>query len=267
MRTQTAIEWNRRIERASQLTGSSHTANQVLEFYSRVLEVQAAISQDLLTKGDVIQPDKTLREQIDFDSALAHLPTLVEVSRKYGTAILSDVAEQVSAEGSGTVRQAITDELRGVSSTPTGNAICFFARALLQPAAEYLAQQLPSVPHSGGRCPNCESLPLLAVLRPEGDGAKRSLQCSLCLTEWTYRRVLCPFCGETDRDKLPRYSADECLFIRVEACETCRRYLKSVDLSIDGRAVPLVDEVALAALDVWAAEQGLSKIVPNLLGF
>jgi hypothetical protein len=63
------------------------------------------------------------------------------------------------------------------------------------------------------------------VLRPLGDGAKRSLVCSLCATEWEYRRIVCPACGEESVDKLPAYVAEGAEqgfdHIRVEACDTC----------------------------------------------
>jgi formate dehydrogenase maturation protein FdhE len=39
-----------------------------------------------------------------------------------------------------------------------------------------------------------------------------------------------------------------------------------VDLTRLGFAVPLVDEVATAALDVWAREHGYKKIELNLVG-
>ena len=55
--------------------------------------------------------------------------------------------------------------------------------------------------------------------------------------------------------------------IRVEACDTCQFYLKSVDLTVDGLAVPLVDEVATVTLDLWATEHGYKKVAPNLMGF
>jgi hypothetical protein len=35
---------------------------------------------------------------------------------------------------------------------------------------------------------------------------------------------------------------------------------------VDGRAAPLVDEVATLALNIWAEEHGCSKIVPNVVG-
>jgi FdhE protein len=78
--------------------------------------------------------------------------------------------------------------------------------------------------------------------------------------------MLCPGCGEEDRDKLPVYSAAEFPHIRVEACDTCRRYIKAVDLTRDGNAVPEVDELAALTLDLWAAEHGYEKLAPNLFG-
>jgi formate dehydrogenase maturation protein FdhE len=55
--------------------------------------------------------------------------------------------------------------------------------------------------------------------------------------------------------------------VRVEACDSCNHYLKGVDMTVDGLAVPLVDEVATAPLDLWAGECGYTKISPNLMGF
>jgi len=107
----------------------------------------------------------------------------------------------------------------------------------------------------------------MSVLRPESEGASRWLLCSFCLREWRYRRLACPSCGEEDKEKLPRYSAQECAYVHVEACDSCRHYLKAVDMTIDGHAVPLVDEAALVVLDVWASNRGYTKTIPNLLGF
>jgi len=66
--------------------------------------------------------------------------------------------------------------------------------------------------------------------------------------------------------KLPVYSANEIANVRVEACDTCHRYLKTVELTKDGHAVPVVDEIATIALNLWASEHGYAKIQTNLLG-
>lgn len=138
-------------------------------------------------------------------------------------------------------------------------------RALVRAQAEAQNASVrsgPMKPH----CPTCGEKPVASVLRPEGDGGKRFLLCSLCLNEWEFRRVLCPSCGEEDKEKLPVYGAEEYAHIRVEACDTCKTYLKSIDMTRDGLAVPEVDELASLALDLWAIEKGYKKLQPNLFG-
>jgi formate dehydrogenase maturation protein FdhE len=53
--------------------------------------------------------------------------------------------------------------------------------------------------------------------------------------------------------------------IHVDTCDSCQRYLKSVDLSVLDSAVPVVDEVAAAGLDAWARDHGYAKIELNLV--
>ena len=88
----------------------------------------------------------------------------------------------------------------------------------------------------------------------------------MCATEWRFRRLTCPHCGETDADKLPVHTAESIAHVRVDACTTCSRYIKTVDLRKNGTAVPLVDELAAVELDIWAQEQGLTKLRANVLG-
>ncbi len=42
--------------------------------------------------------------------------------------------------------------------------------------------------------------------------------------------------------------------------------MKSVDLRVDGLAVPVVDDLGSVELDLWAQQQGLEKLQRNLLG-
>ena len=142
----------------------------------------------------------------------------------------------------------------------------FYARVLAQAEAEERAHAAEVKGSVQPLCPFCGEKPVAAVLRPEGEGGKRYLLCSLCLTEWEFRRLLCPNCGEEDKDKLPVYTAEEFPHVRVEACDTCHVYLKAVDLTKNGLAVPEVDELASVALDLWAAEHGYAKLQTNLFG-
>ncbi|HXJ48541.1 MAG TPA: formate dehydrogenase accessory protein FdhE, partial [Candidatus Acidoferrum sp.] len=55
--------------------------------------------------------------------------------------------------------------------------------------------------------------------------------------------------------------------IRIEGCESCKRYLLGVDLLAEPAAVPLVDEISALPLDLYARDKGFSKLTPNLMGF
>ena len=194
------------------------------------------------------------------------MPGILSVADQYGPETLANDAlrlRQIGEEGWITLLESVVSKGRNLNGTDD-----FFARACLQPYAEILQTQFtPSAELIPSNCPACAGLPQVSVLRPEGEGASRSLMCSFCLREWPYRRLACPWCAEEDKEKLPRYTAQECSHVHVEACDSCKHYLKTIDMTIDGLAVPLVDEAALAVLDVWAVDRGYNKIVTNLLGF
>ncbi len=121
---------------------------------------------------------------------------------------------------------------------------------------------------SSGKCPACLEWPIVSVLREDknAETVRRSLICRRCSREWDFPRVLCPSCDEEKTEKLPRYTAQEIPWIRVDACDTCKKYIKSVDLTLNWDAEPIVDELASTPLDVIAREHGYTKITPNLAG-
>jgi formate dehydrogenase maturation protein FdhE len=151
----------------------------------------------------------------------------------------------------------------------------FLLETILQPLAELLALRAslasrapssePRVLSPEARCRFCGSLPVVGVLREEGHGTRRTLLCGLCLSEWTYLRIVCPSCGERKFDALPVYTAEQVAGARVEGCDSCRSYLKTIDATKDGFAVPLVDDIATLTLDLWAREQGYVRLRANLL--
>jgi formate dehydrogenase formation protein len=111
-----------------------------------------------------------------------------------------------------------------------------------------------------------EHQPQYGLLRPEGNGLALSLGCGICSEEWPMPRGECPACGETAADKISYYSAEQYPHIMVQACESCRRYFHCVNLEKDPHALAEVDELAALPLDVWAREQGFTKLMPNLAG-
>lgn len=269
--------WEDRLIRAQELKVQHPNAAPLLRFYEEVLKFQMELAGEFTAE---LRPALGLRQQIDPNLAVRKFPKLLALADRSGLEALRVRARDLGEAGERSWRSILDTALVNHQADPStadypepgpagANFVdLFFARACLQPAAENLQLQLPKDRTYGQSiCPACESLPQMSVLRPEGEGSGKWLLCSFCLGEWPFRRIACPSCGEEDKEKLPRYSAAECPYVYVEACDRCKRYLKTVDLTIDGRAVPLVDEAALAVLDVWASDRGYTKIIKNLAGF
>lgn len=117
-----------------------------------------------------------------------------------------------------------------------------------------------------------DSLPSMRPPSPSRSSPSRGpwqcfkLICSLCQYEWGFRRGRCAACGEGDERNLAYYTAPGFEHLRVQACDTCRQYIHSIDFARDSNALPEVDEMAALPLDVWARERGYKKIQPNFAG-
>jgi FdhE protein len=245
--------WERRIARATELQLRFPESSNLLTFYRHVAGYQKSIADRLSAEA-----------QADPCALVSYFPGLFQLVKRHGPTELSSYGREELSSASAQ-EEVLVNLWSGVS--PDSEPGKFFARALLQPFAELLAGRgNPDTQSTGCTCPFCSARPGAGILRGEGEGAKRSLLCSLCATEWQYRRVVCPNCGEEDKDRLPVYLAEDCGYVRVDACDTCRRYIKSVDLTKDGHAVPMVDEIATLALTLWAEENGYAKIETDLLG-
>jgi FdhE protein len=246
----TASAWDRRIARAEEMAHTCPPAAELLRFYGEIVRFQKIIYEQL-------KPDRGLSA---VSVLLPHFPALLSLVKRIGPAPVAHVAEELALDHS--QWEDLLAKGRNV-----GLEREFFARCLLQPYTEYLAGRSDIARGVvQPACPFCNSKPVAAVLRGEGNGAKRSLICSLCATEWDFRRLLCPNCGEEKEPKLPVYTAQEFPHVRIEACDSCRTYIKSVDLMKHGLAVPEVDEIAAVSLNLWAEDHGYAKLQLNLLG-
>lgn len=242
-----------RIARAETLARKHSSAAPLLNFYAALARFQAPILADFRAQSAT-----------DPRALLCYFPDLVKLVSRCGTPVLADFAAQSLPTDEARLNLLLAAWEGEATLDPAAR---FYARVLLQPFAEYLASR-GDVQSSAAEpaCPFCHARPVAGVLRGEGDGGKRWLLCSLCSTEWQFRRVLCPGCGEENKDKLPIYTAAEFPAARVDACDTCRTYIKSIDLTKDGHALPMVDEIATVALNIWAEEHGYVKLEANLLG-
>jgi len=151
-----------------------------------------------------------------------------------------------------------------------GEANDYISRALLQPYAAVLRERniTPDRVHSRGHCPFCGAAAWISARRSSADAESgfRYLGCSLCGLEWNFGRIACPACGEEDPHKLPNFRTDVHTSVRIETCETCRRYLKSIDMTTDARPVPPIDDLLSLSMDLWAVEEGFVHVEPGMAG-
>jgi formate dehydrogenase accessory protein FdhE len=266
-------EYDARIRRAERLSAQHSFASEFLNFYKHIAAFQKSLRVTIASSSGAKStnaPAVELRAPLDFTSLLPHFRGYLSTIEQHAPAALAKAAHQMSLLPSDSWIASLEAywQHAGKYDQQVGAFAQFLARAFLQPYAEFRAAPLPRAPMviTVRVCPLCGSRPLMGVLRVEGDSGKRFLLCSFCSQEWEFRRIHCPTCGEQAEGKLPVYVAEQLPHIRVEACDTCKFFLATVDLTKDGHAIPLVDDLAAIPLTLWAHEHGYSRLQPNLLG-
>ena len=263
--------WTRRRQRAEELRERHPFAIEVLTLYLALLPVQ----------------EEAWRE------ARESAPPADEFARWAADRVLPGVVDATTSAGPQLLREAVrgVDDsalARWLASEELGPVDRYLARASLAPALEALGDGAGAactpVGDVAAACPSCAGPPQLSFVVDSGESlvsGRRNLLCARCASTWDYTRSACPACGEADEGKLLVYTehwhgpvsvngdgAEPAVFphLRIAGCETCRRYLIEIDLAQDGRAVPEVDELAALPLDLYATDQGLTKVTPNLMG-
>jgi FdhE protein len=257
--------WDALIRRAEHLAARAEATRELLAFYAGLLRAQKGVHEFLRGRKGWL-PSGMLEE--DLAVVRGAMPILLRAVEANGPATLAEEARTLLRADDVEIDRLLLEQWRAPADTR------FFAKAFLQPYTRWLAE-------SGGRlvgrdferrenrCPFCGGKPQVSLLRVKEASAEsggRDLVCAACLTEWPFRRVVCAQCGEERPARLGYFHTPEYEHVRVEACDTCKHYIKGVDLTRLGLAVPLVDEVAAAPLDVWAQEHGYTKIELNLVG-
>lgn len=279
--------WSERRDRARELAAQWPFASEVLGFYASLVDVQERAF-------DAALADRPRRDRLAAYAVERVLPAVIEVSVTSGPPAMT---ESVLTSFSETEFEPVIEAW--LEGETLGAVERYLARASAGPLLEALAVEIVSKPGEDDElhCPVCGGLPQLSFFATSSEDlvtARRHLVCSRCAASWPFSRLTCASCGETDGKKLVlfgevgttqaeiseniikartdpevRKNAEPAQFphLRVDGCRTCSRFLLNVDLERNGRAVPIVDEIAAIPLSLYAAERGLSKIVPNLMGF
>ncbi len=259
-----ASDFERRAARAETLAQKTPAAAEPLRFAAGLYRAQAALAGAVAAA----HAGEPLTGHLDDDAErfLDRVPAILRYAADSGPEVLSAEARAREEDLPSTRRTRLLVYWQGDRDSRED----YLSRAVLRPYVETLRALPvpPDRPHRQGRCPFCGGLPWVSARR-EGsmmEGARRLLACALCGGEWPFGRILCPACGEQDPVKLPSFTTEAHPAVRIEACETCRRYVKSLDLSEDARPIPEVDDLVSLSMDLWAENEGFVRIEPGLAG-
>jgi FdhE protein len=281
--------WTERRRRAIELQERWPFAAEVLTFYRALLPVQGQIYE--AARAELADPSQTAAYvaeralRLVRDVTISSGPeTLVRAATEHGSPSRWE------------------DMVRGwlVGGEASSAAERFLVRAATGPVLEALgtaADHACGGPRDARHCPQCGGLPQVSIFATTGEdlvAPRRYLECARCARRWSYPRMTCAACGEAEASRLPIFVEEGATLgeatghivrgaaptpagipsgppprfphVTIHACRTCTRYLLNIDLGRDGRAVPVVDEMAAIPLDLYAREQGLVKVMPNLMG-
>ncbi|MBN2516575.1 MAG: formate dehydrogenase accessory protein FdhE [Deltaproteobacteria bacterium] len=205
------------------------------------------------------------RNNLDLSQPRQYFFKLLEIAKKRSPdeteKILKDLDEG-SLDYDNMVRDSFVRESE--QQTPEEEERIFdllglFVEESLRPALEMVAEKyhdaIEKSEWTEGYCPVCSKEPKIAELREE-EGF-RYLYCNQCGFEWNYLRIKCPFCGNEDQQELAYFTIEGEEKYRVDVCNNCKRYIKTVDFRKTTEKANLdVEDIATLHLDILASEEG-----------
>jgi len=114
-----------------------------------------------------------------------------------------------------------------------------------------------------GRCPVCNAVPSLSFNRQE-EG--KTLFCSYCSSRGTWHRIGCPGCRNRDARKLELIEVEQEKGFRIDLCNECRGYIKTMDERLLSEYTPELLDIISLPLDILAQGRGYKRRSPNPIG-
>lgn len=242
------------IDRVEHLKKKYPEAQHILDFYSLVLNYQKEVYNTLEDR----EPDWRKGEK--------HFRNLLEIAIWHGSDDLSKMAWELKSLSWEEVQRLINHFLKEKEAEDLER---FFFLAYLRPFYERIAEgtEFDIEQWLRNRCPVCGFRPHVSYImdREEIEGG-RYLTCILCGTSWLYNRNRCVKCGNEDDNLIDYYCDESNRAVQLQACNSCKHYIKLVDLRTDGLAVPEVEDVASVVLDLWAKDRGFLRFERNIFG-
>jgi len=274
-------------ERIQQIKKKRPGYGKILDFYQSVKEAQEKVKAPL--EIDSAQLGKAWKKllskegfsliqkedfPLDIESSVKLFETLCQVGKNANP----HMAEQLKK-----IKEAIDDKRIDLKKLLGGglkeqrreeiveelgldkNVFLFLFRSSIRPSIEAGVEQLRSEldPETWlkGYCPLCGSLPSLSLLKEEV--GKRYLLCSFCGYQWRMDRIFCPFCNNKDQESLHYFYGEGEETHRIDLCDKCRQYIKTIDYRNLQESDPVLEDLATLHLDILASQKGYKRPVPN----
>lgn len=263
---------------------------EILNFYEQILEEQFNTQPAIdFTSFEIKEPVKALQMKEGFpliskDNFILDIPSSVKlfeslclIGKKINEKMLQNIqaleeAIMINALNLREVLKRYSDEsyLNNIAKEfDINRAILNFLihmsiRPSIRANVEKLRDQVDLKNWMRGYCPICGSLPHMSDFKGEG---QRYLLCSFCSFQWPGERLRCPFCENSDHDKLHYFYTEGQEVYRVDLCDKCKQYIKTVDSRKLNYEPDLnLEDIATIHLDILASEKGFKRPVPNIWG-
>jgi len=260
---------------------------EMLDFYQKVREEQEKVKASLTVKPIRIKKEwKALLEKegfpllerkdfpIDIEASLSLFKSLCQIGREANPHMAEEVRKIEEAMSKNKIDLSTLfkegnneEKVEGIAKELglDKKILLFFIHTSLKPSiqagVEKLSHEIETETWMRGSCPVCGSLPSLSLLKEEV--GKRFLLCSFCGYSWRVDRISCPFCNNRDQESLQFFYAEEEKTHRVDLCDQCHQYIKTIDLRTLGETDFPLEDLATLHLDITAYKKGYKRPVPN----
>ncbi len=260
-------------------------ADEMLEFYRTIygyqsgrFEVYRAFGFDAgwIRPGEmpVVKAESTAFPDRDVTSLVEGFGLLLDELSVFHRGMNFDPMRQAFAEGAAAVNAAaralLARDFASLAAQAGDFAIgveeyIFILVNWLKPYFAALAEKHgPGVSQEDwmeSRCPVCGFYSDMSKIVGAKDG-RRFLHCALCEFEWHFKRIACPVCGNEDAEKLAFFAVDGEPAYRVDYCDECKGYIKTVLLGKfqePDRCDLTVENILTTDIDAAAMEKGYAR--------
>jgi FdhE protein len=274
-------------ERVRQLKGKRPGYGEILDFYVAVRELQERSKSSL--KIDPIKLEKERRDlltregfplmrkedfPLDIEASIRLFRSLCRIGKAANPRMAGQVEKIRDLLGKkkidlkklfdGGVKEETIEQVAAESGLDK-SILSFFLQSSIRPSieagVEQLRGELDPETWRKGHCPVCGSLPFLSLLK--GEEGKRYLLCSFCGYQWRADRLCCPACDNKDQGSLGYFCGEGEETFRIDLCDRCHRYIKTIDYRNLEESDPCLEDLATLHLDVLAAQKGYRRAVSN----